>query len=66
MYRKVSGAWLTVIVQGTEIKSKTTFSEIDASIMPLGNTNIHNKIMCQTTLINTISFAFFELNRVAR
>jgi len=34
--------------------------------MPIRNTNIHlKKLMCQSSLINSVSFLFCEFNRVA-
>jgi len=33
--------------------------------MPIGNTNIHKHINCQSSLINSVSFVFCYFNGVA-
>jgi len=44
---------------------KKQLREVETSIMPIGNMNIHKKLMCQSSLINSVSFVFGEFNRVA-
>ena len=47
-------------------KVKKLLREVKTAIMPIGITNIYiNKLMKQSSLINSVSFVFCEFNRVA-
>jgi hypothetical protein len=51
-------------MQGTEIKIKTSFSGVETSIMPIGNTNIHTQNNVSFFLNIWVLFLFCEFNSV--